>query len=760
MTTPTTSANPRRKRTMLVALTALVALALLALSLVGMRPAAAHSQLAAVVNNDVSVEVEGQIVPMGRQLTSELVSLDGPFEWEITTSDRAAAGLKSGRYAAAVTIPPEFSADVTSLSSLSNAVQASVEVEVAPGSSASRDTEVQLEVWKATANLGSMMTEEFVAGVFGGLSEMGPQLQQAADGAQQLADGAEDAQSGATALADGNRALGEGAGQAADGLGQLAAGTDELGAGLGQLAGGAGEAASGASQLAGGLNQLSAGGPALVSGGTQLAQGSQSFTDGLEQYVAGVSEAAGGVNQLNDAVQQLAPILDALKDALGQVDGNVEDLVDQLLAQIEVVLDQLPALLDQHCVAYPDSPLCAPEVRAELDAVLAQWLVDLRAQIEAGLNQQIIAEIQAVLDQINSGVGQIDDLLSGLQQLADGMNQLSTTGTQQLLPGARGITDGMTQYVGGVREYTNGVSQIAAGAGPLAGGIGQLADGANAAASGTGELASGARQAQDGVGQLADGAEALANGTTELGDGLGQLGGGAGELADGLAMAGDAVPNVSEDEASALGEALASPVQTPVVAAGKSAAPAVALGLLLWLASMLLQSVYPPAATYLSSSTRSSAFLALRALRHPALWSGAIGAVGGVIIAIIGSASAGGFFGLLAFGILAGLVFAAVQQALALVLPKGWVTASVAALVIGVSAALAPAGGSALGSLSGMLPAGLAGEVFAGILVPGLGSIAGAAVLLGLWGALAVVISIVATSSKRKNPEVAAAAAG
>ncbi|MFZ2751091.1 MAG: hypothetical protein WAZ15_12405, partial [Propioniciclava sp.] len=202
MTTPTTSANPRRKRTMLVALTALVALALLALSLVGMRPAAAHSRLAAVVNNDVSVEVEGQIVPMGRQLTAELVSLDGPFEWEITTSDRAAAGLRSGRYAAAVTIPPEFSADVTSLSSLSNAVQASVEVEVAPGSSASRDTEVELEVWKATANLGSMMTEEFVAGIFGGLSEMGPQLQEAADGAQQLADGAEGAQSGASALAD------------------------------------------------------------------------------------------------------------------------------------------------------------------------------------------------------------------------------------------------------------------------------------------------------------------------------------------------------------------------------------------------------------------------------------------------------------------------------------------------------------------------------------------------------------------------------
>lgn len=284
------------------------------------------------------------------------------------------------------------------------------------------------------------------------------------------------------------------------------------------------------------------------------------------------------------------------------------------------------------------------------------------------------------------------------------------------------------------------------------------AEGVGLLAGGAGELATGADLAADGVGLLSFGAGELSDGGEELGDGLGQISGGMDELADGLGMAADEVPDLSAQEAEALGEALASPVDRPLMTLTGHAGPAVALALLLWLSAMLLQSIYPPAVAHLASSTQSGASLALSALWRPAAWAAAIGAAGGLILALLGRPAVAAALGLILFGAMAGAVFAAVHQALALIFRKGWVTASVAALVIGVSAALAPMGGSPLATVAGLLPAGEAGSVFSFLLVPGLPTATLSLLLLFLWGAFAVTLSVAATASKRKNPEVAGAA--
>src|SRR4051794_25564717 len=79
---------------------------------------------AAVVNLDEPVKLDGRTVPLGRQLAGGLVA--GPdqeatvdsanpdaaaqnFDWVLTDAADAASGLKSGQYAAVVTIPKNFS---------------------------------------------------------------------------------------------------------------------------------------------------------------------------------------------------------------------------------------------------------------------------------------------------------------------------------------------------------------------------------------------------------------------------------------------------------------------------------------------------------------------------------------------------------------------------------------------------------------------------------------------------------------------------
>ncbi|MBP6685988.1 MAG: YhgE/Pip domain-containing protein, partial [Leucobacter sp.] len=81
---------------------------------------------AAVVNEDEPIELDGQLVPLGRVLAAELISGgdtggagDEPrqnFSWVLTDSEDAAAGLADGRFATSITIPKSFSAAATSLS--------------------------------------------------------------------------------------------------------------------------------------------------------------------------------------------------------------------------------------------------------------------------------------------------------------------------------------------------------------------------------------------------------------------------------------------------------------------------------------------------------------------------------------------------------------------------------------------------------------------------------------------------------------------
>ena len=59
---------------------------------------------AAVVNEDEPVTIDGQLVPLGRQLAGGLVDSDDDqnFSWVLTDGADANEGLASGRYAAVV----------------------------------------------------------------------------------------------------------------------------------------------------------------------------------------------------------------------------------------------------------------------------------------------------------------------------------------------------------------------------------------------------------------------------------------------------------------------------------------------------------------------------------------------------------------------------------------------------------------------------------------------------------------------------------
>ncbi len=148
---------------------------------------------AAIVNADDPVELNGQTVPLGRQLSGGLVAAkDNPnFSWLITDADDAEKGLADGAYAAVVTIPKDFSANATSFSKdESDEVRhATIDVKTSQISGLADPVVGQAITAQATKVLNATLTENYLDNIYIGFNKTGEQFKTLASAAGKLSDG-------------------------------------------------------------------------------------------------------------------------------------------------------------------------------------------------------------------------------------------------------------------------------------------------------------------------------------------------------------------------------------------------------------------------------------------------------------------------------------------------------------------------------------------------------------------------------------------
>ncbi|GAA1321563.1 YhgE/Pip family protein [Leucobacter albus] len=415
---------------------------------------------AAVVNQDEPVEVDGQLVPLGRVLAAELIAggsgdaagAGQNFTWVLTDAEDAAAGLKDGRFATSITIPKGFSAAATSLAGgPEEARQATIHIAESDRGRLLDTALSGIVTQTATRVLNQQLGEQFIGSVFVGMSTLGDGVQSAADGAGQLADGSK---------------------QLASGAGELATGTTGLADGVQQLSGGAQQLAGGASELVQGTQQLATGGQALSGGAAGLAAGATDLATGTRASANGSAQLAGGVEQYTGLVNG---VLDTVIAGAGQA--------LEPLQQLRASIDALPEELFP-----PEYPKA--DVLATLDKAIAEV-----SGAAGGSNESQLVQLR------QAGA----DLATGARAAANGQAELAT-GAEDFAAGAHSFAGGVSTFAGGVSQLAGQTPALAAGAQELAGGVSQVADGA-------GELAGGA-------GKLAEGAGAAATGTQELADGL------------------------------------------------------------------------------------------------------------------------------------------------------------------------------------------------------------------------------------------------
>lgn len=404
---------------------------------------------AAIVNDDEPVTVNGQMAPLGRQLTAGLVkgsdTLHSNLDWVISNTSDAASGLADGTYSAVITIPKNFSAAATSTGGTSPQ-QATIQVQTAADAKVVDDA-ITAQVTQAAASLmGQELSKVYLENVLLGFTSLGDKLGQAASGAHQLADGTSALTTGASSLADG--------------VGALSGGASQLSTGASQLASGATQLSSGASQAAGGLG-------AWAGGAHTLANGSSDIAGALQQIANKVPA---------DMPQVPQKVIQAAKDVAAnstQINQQLTDAADSL------------SRLAATCDAATTPDLCAGLTRAAQDA-----------QKTLSTATGIVGEAGTIAEGLE-GLNQLPQLGAGLSEIA--------AQQQQIANGMQGLAGGATQAASGVQQLAGAAAQLSSGASQLAGGASQLAGGATQAASGATQLAGGAAQAASGTSSLADG---------------------------------------------------------------------------------------------------------------------------------------------------------------------------------------------------------------------------------------------------------------
>ncbi|MGK9149132.1 YhgE/Pip domain-containing protein [Plantibacter flavus] len=383
---------------------------------------------AAIVNNDEPVTIDGQTVPLGRQLAAGLAAGDQEtnYTWVITDASDAKSGLADGSYTAVVTIPANFSAAATSFSGeAADAQRARLDVTTSDRSKLVDDAITQTITQTASTLLGRQLTTTYLENVYVGFNTLHDQLGEAADGASQLstgglslAQGAQDLANGTTQLADGAVSLADGATQLSDGSGQLSSGLAALYAGT----------------------QPGGSSPGLVAGAEGLSTGAAKVSSGLADLSAGAKGTAGVTSALAGQLAQLAAECAA---------SGASDTYCAGVAQAAGFSAGIVSGMPVPGGTYPGTTVLADGTEAAADGA---------AELATGA-----ATFSA-----------------GMPTLVDGIATI-TSAASQLATGAAALADGATQASTGTAQVADGATQLSAGAGTLSGGITSLASGLQSA---------------------------------------------------------------------------------------------------------------------------------------------------------------------------------------------------------------------------------------------------------------------------------------
>ncbi|HYO42640.1 MAG TPA: YhgE/Pip family protein [Candidatus Limnocylindrales bacterium] len=585
----TTRGTSRRR--MAIALGLVIALPLLVAGLLTWSLGGAMDRLGSVQAAVVNLDEGGTMTlpdgtPADLALGADLsATLTRPgegegFAWVESDEASAAAGLADGRYAAVLTIPPEFSRTVAAIRSdtTGTAPRASLGLETNDGSGYALGTVARAISAAIATSTGQTVTASYVDDVLLAVTDAQATVSRAAGTAGDLSTSSSD-------LAGDASGVSVVAGQLVDGLQQLVDGTSDTGQ-ISELVDGTAAVAGGVAKVADGADGLATGTRGAVTGATRLAGGANAVSDGMAALDAQTATMPAQVDQLADGADGIATgaagIATGWSTFVTQTGATATDM-DALAAQLVGAADGTSTGAAQAASLAAGAAASADTLATSVGGYTGQVSSLAAACVAAHGAADPVCQGLAALDGQGTGMAQLAD---GVRAQTDGASQAAAgtatgaAGTEQLARGVKaytagleggltnldptdpanlgyllanttGLAAGAADYADGMRQFANGMPTLAGGISDLAAGTSGVADGAADLAAGLNKLAGGARALAAGAGKAADGAQALADGTASATGGLDKLT----EAAD-LALQAGALVEAQADDLAANGTAV------------------------------------------------------------------------------------------------------------------------------------------------------------------------------------------------------------
>ncbi|WP_144513406.1 YhgE/Pip family protein [Bacillus sp. FJAT-22090] len=376
----------------------------------------------AIVNQDEGALMGNDPIEAGKDFVDELKE-NKELNFHFVSEEKANKGLKDGDYYMVLTIPKEFSKNISTLTD-DHPIPAKLISKTNPGSNFVASQISSTAVEKINTKVSKSITKTYADGIFTKFSELAKGLKAAGDGANVLHQGSNDAKNAMAKLNDGYSQLDQG-------MNQLTAGSNKLLNGEQSLSSGAVELKKGSSSLAEGMGKLSGGLDTLKIGEEQVTAGVKQWSSNNEKLLEGQTKATEAAKLLQD---------------------------------------QLNAYSKSHSEVGED-----PEFQ-KLQAI-ANGLAETTGQLQAGQNQlsQGAQKVAAGQESINSGLDKFSIKLGE-----------AATGAKELASGAEKFNNGFGEWGEGYTSLNNALNKVANGTKPLKigtekimDGLGQLSDGAN-----------------------------------------------------------------------------------------------------------------------------------------------------------------------------------------------------------------------------------------------------------------------------------------
>ncbi|KWW20648.1 phage infection protein [Peribacillus simplex] len=387
----------------------------------------------AVVNHDKGAMMDDKPVEAGEDFVKELKK-QKELDFHFISQKAADTGLKKGTYYMVVTIPKDFSKNVTTLMD-EKPETAKLLYTVNPGKNFVASQISTTAVEKMTTKINASITKVYSEGILSKFQDVSKGLADAGDGAEKLHQGTVAAKSGSEKLSDGIQALNSGAEKLQSGSNELVDGQDAL---------------------ANGADGISDGSQSLYSGMKQLSTGHQSLENGMKDLNRGVKNWSAGNEKLSQGQDQAAETANTLKKQLAEYGKSHPDAIkDQDFKQI---------------------------------LALSDGLSKAAATLQSG-QKQLGEGAAKVAD------GQ-DAIQAGMKTFGDKMT-LVQSGAKQLHDGSVDFASGFSQWSNGFTSLQGGIDSLASGSNRLARGTMDLQDGLASLETGSKQLSTKLNDAAD-----------------------------------------------------------------------------------------------------------------------------------------------------------------------------------------------------------------------------------------------------------------------